>query len=113
MANGRTLLTFGIRHWPLSLLQASVELGGIRPGREPGHAVELAKEAAHQLVGVVLRAQRLEPGQDPGDRGIGIGDGALGVVLPLLRETLAVLEKLFPIEIRRWNMFARNPPGAD
>src|SRR6266545_2985246 len=89
-----------------------MQLGRVGPGRKAGHAVELAKQTAHELVGVVFRTEKFEMVQDPGDCGVGLRDRPLGVVLALLREALAVLEEFFPIEVSHWNRCVRDPRRA-
>ena len=76
-----------------------MKLPGLGPGGQAGHEVELPKQLAHHLMRVFFRAEMLELIQDSRDRAVGIGDRALGVVLTLLRKTLAVLEKLLPVEV--------------
>ena len=79
-----------------------MKLPGIGPAGQAGHDVELSKQPAHELIGVVLRAEMFELIQDSRDRGVGLGDGALGVVLALPREALAVPEKLLPVEVGQY-----------
>ena len=91
-----------------------MQFGGVGPGGETGETVELSQETAHQLVGPVLLAQRFDAGQDSRDGGVGLGDGALRVILALPRESLTMLEKFLTVEVgQQADRGARNPDGAD
>src|SRR4051812_7463298 len=85
---------------------------GVGPGRQAGHDVEFAQEAGNHRIGIVADAEMVELAQHAADGAVGIGDGALGVVLALLRQALAVFEKLLTIEVGQ-NQTARNPNRAD
>src|SRR5688500_142447 len=78
---------------------ASIQLLGIRPARQTGHGVELPEQPADQLVGIGLLAERFEPRDHPGQGFIRVTDRSLGKVLPLPRETLAMLEELRAVKI--------------
>ena len=73
----------------------------IRPTRKAGDSVELSKQPAYQLLGIVLRAQLFEASEHPDERSVGIGYRALGKVLALKRETFAMSEEFFAIEVGR------------
>ena len=62
----------------------------VRPAGQAGDGVEGAQQPSHQLLGIVLRAQLLEPTEHRGQRVVGVGDGTLREVLALPRETFAV-----------------------
>jgi hypothetical protein len=51
------------------------------------------------LIGVVLRAQAIELGDDPAERGFDVGDGALGIVRALSLETSLVLDEFLSVEL--------------
>jgi hypothetical protein len=70
-----------------------------RPSGKLGDDVELAEELAHHLAGVVSLAEDIEVGHDALDRLFGLGNRAIGVVLPLALETSTVFQKLFPKEL--------------
>jgi hypothetical protein len=54
----------------------SVDLTRISPGRKPGYDVELAEEAAHDLVGIPLRTQPIDLGHHAGECLLDVTDGA-------------------------------------
>ena len=77
----------------------SVDVAGIGRAGEAGHDVELLEKAAHHLVRIFLGRQLVELREDLRERDLNGGDGALGVILALLFETLSMLEELFAVEI--------------
>ena len=75
-------------------------MSGIGPGRKPGYHVELAEEAADDLIGVSFATQPVELGHDLHQRLFDVADGALRVELALLLEAPLTLEEFFSIETR-------------
>jgi hypothetical protein len=72
----------------------------IGPRGQPSDPIDLAEETAHQLVAVLPGTQLIDVGNQPGERRFNVCECLLGVVLPLLLETLAVPDELFVIELR-------------
>ena len=73
---------------------------GVGPGREVGDLIELAQQAAHDVIAVAVVAELIEPGHRLADCLLHLGHRARRVVLALGFEALLVLEELFPVEIR-------------
>ena len=71
---------------------------GIGPGREIGDLIELAQQAAHDVVAVAVIAKLIEPRHRLTDGLLDLRDGARRVVLTLRLEALLMLDELFPIE---------------
>jgi hypothetical protein len=74
-------------------------LPGIGPGRTPGHEVNLLKNMAHDLIGLVLFAQLIQLGHHSRERSLDVADGALGVVLALRVETALATNEFFSVKI--------------
>ena len=71
----------------------------VGPRRKAGHDVILPEQLADHLIGVRLRAKLFQSTEDAFNSAIRIRDGPLGVVLALSRQTGAVLEELFAVEV--------------
>ena len=71
----------------------------IGPGGKLRDDVELAEQIAHHLMRIVSHAEVVELIEHLGDRVVGVGNGALGVVLALLRETFTMLKEFLTIEV--------------
>jgi hypothetical protein len=65
----------------------------------PGHDIELAQEAADDLVGISLGAQAIELRHDADKRLLDVTDRTFRVVLALLLEAALALDEFFPVEI--------------
>lgn len=78
-----------------------MKLLGIGPGRQPGYRIKRAQQASDDLFRIIFRAELFELSEHPGERFVCFADGALGKVLPLLREALAVSDELFAVEVGR------------
>ena len=76
-----------------------MESARLRPGREVGDLIELAQEAAHDVIAVAVTAELIEPRHRLANRLLHFGHGSRGVVLPLRVEALLVLDELFPVEV--------------
>jgi hypothetical protein len=74
-------------------------LSGISPGREPGYDVELAEEAADNLVGIGLGAQSIQFAHHLHERLLDIVNGILRIVLALLFEAALALDEFLAVEI--------------
>ena len=72
---------------------------GIGPGRPPGHEINLLKNMAHDLIGLVLFAELIELGHHARECSFHIADRALGVILALRVETALATDEFFSIEI--------------
>ena len=77
----------------------SVKLRGVGPAGQAGDRVELAQQPGDHLLGVVLRAELFELAEDARQRLVGVGDRALGEVLALRGEALAMSGELGSIEV--------------
>lgn len=64
------------------------------------HDVELAKQLAHHLTGIVATAELLELRHDARQRVLGLPDGRLRVILALLFEASGVFRELLAEELR-------------
>jgi hypothetical protein len=53
------------------------------PSRKPGDDVELSEELGNDFAGILTAAEELDLFHDAEERIFGLGDGDLGVVLPL------------------------------
>ena len=76
-----------------------MELTRLCPGGEFGDDVELAKELADELGGIVALTELLHLLENSGERILGLGDGALRVVLTLQFEALMMFEEFFAEEL--------------
>jgi hypothetical protein len=76
-----------------------VKLLRIGPGRQASDGVERAQQASDDLFRILLGAKLLELPDYSRQRLVGIADGALGEVLTLLCEALAMSDELFAVEI--------------
>jgi len=75
-----------------------VDLPGVGPPGRARDEVELAKEAADDLIGVLCGAQVVELLQDLSERPLDIMNGRFGKVLALLVKTLLTLDEFLPVE---------------
>ena len=71
---------------------------GVGPPGRARDEVELAKEAADDLIGVLCGAQVVELFQDFSERPFDVVYGRLGKMLALLVKTLLTLDEFLPIE---------------
>ncbi len=76
-----------------------MQLTRFGPGGEFGHDVELAKELADELAGVVALTELLDLLEDSRERIFGLRDRAFRVVLTLTFEALMMFEELFAEEL--------------
>ena len=76
-----------------------MHLPGIGPRGEAGCNVELAKEPAHDFIGVGLRAQSIELGHDLQQGVFHVANRVLRIMLTLLIETALTLDELFAVEV--------------
>jgi hypothetical protein len=76
-----------------------MELIGVGPGGKLGDKVELSKELAHHLTGVVSLTQRIEPVDDARNGVLGLRDRGVRVVLTLAFQALLMFEELFAKEV--------------
>ena len=76
-----------------------MNLSGIGPGGKGGDDVELAKEAADDLVGIALGAEAIELRHHLRQRFLDVRHGAGGVVLALLLEAPFTFDEFFAVEI--------------
>lgn len=75
-----------------------MNLSGIRPDGQVGHGVELLEETTNDLVGIIAGAQSIELCHHPGEHGLRLTDGTLGVTLTLLIEAPLTLDEFFAVE---------------
>ena len=71
----------------------------VGPGRKACDNVELSQKAADHLIGVSLGAESIELRHHLRQRAFDVGNGILGIELPLLFEAAPALGELFSIEI--------------
>jgi hypothetical protein len=74
-------------------------VSGIGPGGKAGDDVELAEEAADDLIRVSFGAEAIELRHHLHERFLDIGHGAGRIVLTLLFEAALALRKFFAVEI--------------
>ena len=79
-----------------------MDLPGVGPPGRASHEIELAKEAADDLIGVLCGAEVIELFQDLSERPLDVVHGRLGEVLTLLFETLLAFDELLPVERGPW-----------
>lgn len=72
---------------------------GIGPGREVGDLIELAQQAAHDVIAITVMAELIEPRHGLPDCLFHLRNGPRRVVLALRIEALLMLDELFPVEI--------------
>lgn len=75
-----------------------MDLPGIGPPGRASHEVELAKEAADDLIGILCGAEVVELLQDLAEGSLDVMYGRLGEMLALILETLLALDELLPVE---------------
>jgi len=73
-------------------------LPGVGPPGRAGDEIELAKEAADDLIGVLCGAEVVELFQDFSERPFDVVYGRLGKMLALLVKTLLALDEFLPVE---------------
>ena len=71
---------------------------GVGPPGCASHEIELAKEAADDLIRVLRGAQVVELLQDLSQRPLDVMHSRLGKMLTLLVKTLLTLDELLPVE---------------
>lgn len=76
-----------------------MKLAGIGPSGELGYEVELAKQLAHHLAGVVALAELFELAHDAREGLFRLRNGTIRIVLTLAFETLMMFEELLTEEI--------------
>lgn len=76
-----------------------MELSGVGPGGELGDEIELAKQLAHHLAGVVAFAQLLELSHDARQGFFRLSDGPIRVVLTLAFQAVVMLAQFLPEEV--------------
>ena len=76
-----------------------MESARLRPGREVGDLIELAQEAAHDVIAIAVIAELIEPRHGLADGLLHFRDRPRRVVLALRVEALLVLDELFPVEV--------------
>ena len=94
-------------------MSGSVDVFGVRPGREPGHDVEFSEERTDDLGCVVLRGELLELFDDLDERCLDSSNGVFRVLRPLLLETAAVPEELLSIELGDRVLRANRPRSGN
>src|SRR5207253_10149777 len=77
----------------------SVGVLGIRPGRQPSHAVELLQKRANELGSVVLRGELFELVDDSGEGGFDVRNCAFRVIGSLALQTALMFEVLFSLKL--------------
>lgn len=85
-----------------------MELTGLGPNRKLGDEVELAKEFAYLLAGIITLAELFKLREDAVKCLLGLANGDVRVVLALPFETRMVLEKFLAVE-RRKALAGRSP----
>lgn len=78
-----------------------MELTGIGPSGELGHAVEFLEELTNHLAGIFALAQHFDLPHQPGQRVFSLSDSYVRVVLALTLEAGVVLVQLLPEEVRQ------------
>ena len=85
------------------------------PGGELGDKVELSKELAHHLTGIVSLTQDFQTFDDAGDGVLGLGDCRVGVILALAFQALLMFQEFFPVEVGEalttWSEIMTRRPG--
>jgi hypothetical protein len=76
-----------------------MELTGVGPSGELGHAIEGSEEFANHLAGIFALAELLDLSHEPGQRIFGLSDGHLRVVLALALQTGVVFVQFLPEEV--------------
>lgn len=71
----------------------------IGPAREAGHEIELAQQAADDMIAIATLADMIEFREGLGEGGFDFGDGVLGKALALLLKLAFVLQELLAIEV--------------
>ena len=71
---------------------------GVGPPGRASHEIELAKEAADDLIGVLCGAEVVELLQDLSERPFDVMNSRLGKMFALLVETLLALDEFLPVE---------------
>ena len=87
-----------------------MELTGLGPNRKLGHEVELAKELAYLLAGIITLAELFELREDAVECLLGLANGHVRVVLALAFETRMMFQEFFPVEGRE-ALARRTPQG--
>ena len=75
-----------------------MDLPGVGPPGRASHEIELAKEAADDLIRVLRGAQMVELLQDFSEGPLDVMNSGLGKMLALLVKTLLTLDELLPVE---------------
>ncbi len=76
-----------------------MELTGIGPSGELGHAVESSEEFANHLAGILTLANIVDLGHQTGQRVLGLADGHIRVVLALTLEAGVMFVQFLPEEV--------------
>ena len=71
---------------------------GVGPPGRASYEIELAKEAADDLIGVLCGAEVVELFQDFSERPLDVMHGRLGEMLALLVKALLALDEFLPVE---------------
>ena len=71
---------------------------GVGPPGRASHEIELAKETADHLIGVLCGAEVVELLQDFSEGSLDVMDGRLGKMLALLVKALLTLDEFLPVE---------------
>src|SRR5262245_3002813 len=87
----------------------SVGLFRVGPGGKAGDYVELFEERTYELIRVVFGAELFELAHDPRECSLDVGDGALGIVAPLLLEALVMFDKFFSVKLCNRVLRANRP----
>jgi hypothetical protein len=75
-----------------------VDLPGVGPPGRASYEIELAKEAADDLIRVLCGAEVVELLQDLSERPFDVMHSGLGKMLALLVKTLLALDEFLPVE---------------
>ena len=76
-----------------------IQLLRVGPVGEPGHEIELSKEATHDVITIAAPTDVIQLRERLSERRFGLRDRVLRIVLTLGLEASFVLEKLLPIEV--------------
>jgi hypothetical protein len=90
-----------------------IVLFGVRPVGEPGHEVELSKQATDDVIAIATAADVIQLRERLGQRRFGLDDRVLRIILTLGLKAPFVLEELLPIEIGSGDSHGRPRLGQD
>lgn len=88
-----------------------MNLSRVGPGGEAGQDIELAKQAADDLIGVSSDAELVDLGHHSGQRALNVFDGLLRIMLALAFQAALTAHEFFTIETGK-GMKNRTPGWA-